>query len=54
MAQDYLDLFIACNSFYFYFDREKAEQEADKIRKRGKRAEIYKERDRWTVFVFNY
>jgi hypothetical protein len=54
MAKDFLDLFLACNSFYFYFDRITAEQEAEKIRKKGKRAEIYRERDRWTVFIFNY
>ena len=46
-------LFLACDDYRWYFDKEQAEQQAKEVRSRGKRAEIANDGQFWMVYEFN-
>jgi hypothetical protein len=54
MSKVYIDLFLKASQFYFFFDKEKAEEEAKKQEQKGNETKIYKERECYTVFIFNH
>ncbi len=50
MSEKYLNLFLKAENWHLYFDEISANEKAEEIRQRDKRAEIYRERDKWMVF----
>lgn len=49
----YIELLIKAENWFLFFDRERAESKAEEIRKKGKKVEIVKEKEQFTVFQLN-
>lgn len=48
---EYLDLLLSAEHWFLFFDRDKAENKATELQKKGFRSKIIKERgNQWTVF----
>jgi hypothetical protein len=51
MAEKYIDLLAQCAGHFLFFSKERADAKAEDAKKEGNKAEIYRERDQWTVFI---
>jgi hypothetical protein len=52
MSKIYSDFYLASKTVYFYFDKEKAQEEARKQRENGEKVEVYSDKGSYTVFIF--